>query len=108
MSETTADQVVVSWSYIHTGGVNLVQVIVEVKIGKGAYQLADGGNLTNPNLTRLYVPGRTLQAGELYQYRVTATNVFGDSKPRELEPFTARIGRPFTCRLAISINSVLI
>ena len=104
MSETFADQVVVSWSYLHTGGVNLLQVIVEVRIGDGTYQLANGGNLTNPNLTRFYIPGHMLQAGELYQYRVTATNALGDSESMELDPFMARIGMPF--RLTISNSSV--
>lgn len=96
VSETFADQVVVSWRYTHTGGVNLIRVVVEVRIGlDGAYQLASGGNLSNPNLTRFSVPGHMLQAGELYQYRVTATNALGESEPIEMDPFVAQIGRPF-------------
>ena len=66
----------VTWSYIHTGGFNLTEVVVEYS-ESGDFQDLQNGNLTDLSQTSLEVLNFT--AGRTYSFQVTASNQMGSS-----------------------------
>ena len=66
----------VTWSYIHTGGLNLTEVVVEYS-ESGDFQDLQNGNLTDLSQTSLEVLNFT--AGQTYSFQVTASNQMGSS-----------------------------
>ena len=66
---------------------------MEVRINGGNYALADGGDISDPDISRtINIAGAMLRAGVTYQYRVTASNELGASPSKETTAFTAQIG----------------
>ena len=82
--------ITVRWSYTHTGGVELTQVIVTATKGILSAELdIPNGNLTDPSQTYLNIS--TFMAGFLYTFSVTAYNELG-SNSVECEPVRHQIG----------------
>ena len=76
----TGTQIIVEWTYVHTGGVAVTAVLVELRNGSSqVYEVAPDGNLTDPSQNMLSIPGEEFLAGVEYQFRVTVTNLFGSS-----------------------------
>ena len=74
---TSEDGVInVTWSYIHTGGLNLTEVVVEYS-ESGDFQDLQNGNLTDLSQTSLEVLNFT--AGQTYSFQVTASNQMGSN-----------------------------
>ena len=66
----------VTWSYIHMGGLNLTEVVVEYS-ESGDFQDLQNGNLTDLSQTSLEVLNFT--AGQTYSFQVTASNQMGSN-----------------------------
>ena len=66
----------VTWSYIHTGGLNLTEVVVEYS-ESGDFQDLQNGNQTDLSQTSLEVLNFT--AGQTYSFQVTASNQMGSN-----------------------------
>ena len=82
--------ITVRWSYTHTGGVELTQVIVTATKGILSTELdIPNGNLTDPSQTSLNIS--TFTAGFQYTFSVTAYNELGSSYV-QCEPVRHQIG----------------
>ena len=71
--------ITVTWSYIHTGGLDLTALAVDYRASDEAANFLelDNGNLTDLGQTRLQVLNFT--AGRTYIFRVTASNGRGST-----------------------------
>ena len=89
---TSSDGVItVHWSYTHTGGLDLTQVIITATKGDLATELdVPNGNLTD--LSQTYLNISTFIAGFEYTFTVTAYNELGSSTV-QCNPVTHQIGK---------------
>ena len=91
--------IIVRWSYTHTGGLELTQVIVTATKGNLAAELdVPNGNLTD--LYQTYLNIDTFTAGFSYTFTVTAYNQLGSSSV-QCDPVTHRIG---TCQNSLYLH----
>ena len=78
-------ELVISWTYNHTGGFSLLEVFVEFAqcstCSNDDFELVQDGNLTNLTQTSVTFPGELLVAGLPYMFQVTASNELGRSDP---------------------------
>ena len=82
--------ITVRWSYTHTGGLGLIQVIVTATKAILSTELeVPNGNLTDPSQTSLDIS--TFTAGFQYIFSVTAYNEIG-SNSVQCEPVRHQIG----------------
>ena len=82
--------ITVRWSYTHTGGLELTQVIVTAIKGVLTTELdVPNGNLTD--LDQMYLNIDTFTAGFSYTFTVTAYNQLGSSSV-QCNPVTHQIG----------------
>lgn len=82
-----------SWEYVHKGGLPLTTVLLERKANSSGYfkpLLGDTTAVVEQNF--VIVSGDTLFAGEVYQFRVTASNSNGSSAPKTTIPQVALLG----------------
>ena len=80
--------ITVRWNYIHSGGLELTQVIVTATKGLLSTDVPNG-NLTDPSQRFLDID--TFTAGFSYTFSVTASNQLG-SNTTQCDPITHRIG----------------
>ena len=94
--------ITVRWSYTHTGGLELTQVIVTATKGNLATDVPNG-NLTDPS--QMYLNIDTFTAGFSYTFTVTAYNQLGSSTV-QCNPVTHQMGKlayfNHICRLSQS------
>ena len=82
--------ITVRWSYTHTGGLELTQVVVTAYVGVLTTELdVPNGNLSDPSQTYLNIS--TFNAGFEYTFQVTAYNELGSSSVR-CNPVRHQIG----------------
>ena len=94
--------ITVHWSYTHTGGLDLTQVIVTATKGILTTELdVPNGNLTD--LDQMYLNIDTFTAGFSYTFTVTAYNQLG-SNSVQCNPVTHRIG---TCLFQNSSEHIM-
>ena len=66
----------IQWSYVHTGGLNLTQVLVQsFNADVNGFELLENGNLTDLESSSFDAEGFT--AGESYVFRILAFNDLG-------------------------------
>ena len=81
--------ITVSWTYVHTGGLNLTQVEVQYK-EPTQDQFEGNETLDDPNQTSVSFTG--LEAGSTYLFQITAYNANG-SDSVTCPPVTHEIGK---------------
>ena len=99
MVVTTYDtNVTITWSYVHTGGFPLSEIMVLVKYRVGdvtEFLLVPDGNITGSMRLALSILGEEFTAGEMYEFQVTAVNERGSSDPIVSQSIVSTIGKIF-------------
>ena len=66
----------IQWSYVHTGGLNLTQILVQsFSVDLNGFEVLENGNLTDLESSSFDAEGFT--AGESYVFRILAFNDLG-------------------------------